>query len=664
MKRDNAVDKNRITLFIDFETKSLCDLKIHGSDLYSKHPSTDVVCAAFAFNNDPVQLWEPSRSDKPFVLFGQNHRVIGHNIGGFEWYIWNNVCVPKYGWPPLNIERCIDTMLMARSMGLPGSLEHAAAAAGIEQKKDAVGHRIMLKLSKPGRDGKFIEPWDEPTQFKMLYDYCKQDVEVTRELYKKLAMPPQSELDLWQLDQRINQRGVGIDRAAAYKMLTLVEAEKERLTDRIRVLTDDQVPGPNAAQKLKDWARTQGLDTESIAKGDVAKLLEDEKVPEKVKAVLKIRQEFAKSSNAKLETMLDVTSPDDNRARNLFQFYGAGTGRWSGRAIQLQNLPRPELKQEYIDDIFTRMETPYINILYGGVLAAASDCLRSMLIPAEGNTFVCADYSNIEGRVLAWLAGEKWKVKAFRDFDEGKGQDLYLLAYARAFNVPVGKVTKAQRTIGKVQELAGGYGGGVGAYQNMSKIYGLSITDEKAEELKQAWRKANPKIVALWYALEGIAIAAVENPQKWMIDSNSKIAFVKRGSFLICKLPSGRNLYYPFPKIENVMTPWGEPKAALTYMTQQLTTKQWVRESTYGGSLVENIVQALARDILADGMMRVEEAGYPITLHVHDEIVCEIPINSESHNLKEFERLLSTPPNWAKDLPLAATGWTGKRYRK
>jgi DNA polymerase len=293
-----------------------------------------------------------------------------------------------------------------------------------------------------------------------------------------------------------------------------------------------------------------------------------------------------------------------------------------------------------------------------------------MIIAAPGASLYAADFSNIEGRALAWMAGESWKVKAFEAFDAGKGDDLYVLAYARAFGINPRNVTSDQRQVGKVMELALGFGGGVGAFQTMASGYGVEVSDERADELKTAWRDAHPNVRQLWYDVEAAAISAVRQPGRSI--PCGKLAFKMAGSFLFLRLPSGRLLTYPYPKLREVTTPWGAKKIALTYKTTVSpatnrrivkdpgNSSNWARISTYGGSLVENAVQATARDVMAEAMLRVETAGYPVVLTVHDEIVSE----TAGGHVDQFQSLVETAPAWAGGFPIAAKAWTGPRYRK
>jgi DNA polymerase len=310
-----------------------------------------------------------------------------------------------------------------------------------------------------------------------------------------------------------------------------------------------------------------------------------------------------------------------------------------------------------------------MDLLYGAPMTIISDCIRGMITAAPGHVLVAADFANIEGRVLAWLAGESWKLGAFTAFDEGKGEDIYKLTAGKIYGKTAKEVSKDERQIGKVAELALGYQGGVGAFQTMARGYGVKISDERAEEIKVAWREAHPRIKNYWYALEESASMAVQHPgNKFKVRAGSpgEISFLLKGSFLFCQLPSKRVLSYPYPKLKPKETGWGEIKEQIHYMKVNGLTNKWEETHTYGGSLAENVTQAVARDVLAEAIVRCEEDAWPVVLHVHDEIVCEVedPQDRSQRWLDEFEGLVSKNPIWADGLPIAAAGWIGKRYRK
>lgn len=694
---------------IDFETRSGADLIKVGADVYSQHHTTDAICLAYAFNDAPVELWIPGLPTPKALLdhVSKGGTVLGHNIGNFEMLIWNNVMVFKYDWPELKIEQCQDTMAMAYAMSLPGSLDDASRAAGINYQKDMKGHRIMLQLCQPRdvtADGKIVW-WDEtevPEKYQALYAYCKQDVEVERGLCKRLMRLSKSEQDLWELDFKINRRGVYVDLVAAKVALEVVEEEKNRLNLKMRSATGNAVGMCTATGQLTDWLKSKGLEVPSVAKADVLDLLSKE-IPNDCREALLLRQEAAKTSTAKLQAMIKGASVG-GRMRGLFQYHGASTGRWAGRRVQLQNLPRPKIRQDLINETFRILGEPtyrdkaeVIRTLVGPPMATLSDCIRGFLRARPGFDFIACDFESIEARVIAWLAGEEKSLEVFK----GDGK-IYELTAADVFGCEPASITKEdpRRQVGKVVVLSMGFAGGVGALQTMCKAYGVSLepvfdliwgraNDEHKDRtrflwnlngaasdiskkeffasdlIKQFWREANPNIVSFWNQLESAAIAAVQKPGEQFVAgaTSRRITYVLNGSFLWCKLPSGRVLCYPYPKVE-LLSPFKDsaPKQTLTYMGVDSYTHKWERQKSYGGLLSENVTQAVARDLLAEAMFRLEENKYPVVMHIHDEVVSEIQKNFGT--VAEVEQIMSKVPTWATGLPIAAKGWRGERFRK
>lgn len=660
-------------LHLDCETYSAYDLKRGGVHNYARHPTTGVHCVAFAFDEEPVCLWVQGHPvpDDVVLHIELGGLVWAHNEV-FEREVLSNAGV-KYGWPVLKPEQMVCTLAMCYAMGLPGSLERAAAALGLEARKDMSGHRVMMQLAQPREWVDDHTPifWgrgDNAVKFEQLYSYCMNDVEVERAIGKRVMALSPAERRVFALDQRINNRGVGVDVPAVRAAIKLVESEKKRLDREMSSITGGVVSRCSEVARIKQWLlEFCNVEQDSLAKQDVIDLLIMPQ-PANVRRVLELRQEAGKASTAKLKAMVDRAGAD-GRARGLYQFHGASTGRWSGRAVQTQNMPRTSLKwtPEFINGFFEllgRGEFDGATKIQGhSPLFVVSDLLRGFLVAAPGHEFIGVDFASIEARVTAWIAGEQSVLDVFES-----GKDIYKYAAMRIYGVAYDEVTKEQRQIGKVAVLALGYQGGVGAFQTMAKTYGVKVPDKQADEIKKAWRIAHPKIVAFWKEIEETAISAVLGNGVYEAGSSSvrKVSFVRKGSFLWCRLPSGRVLCYPYPKIEQVETPWKQMKDQLTYMNMDSETHKWERQGAYGGLLTENVVQAISRDLLSEAMLRVEAAGFPIAIHVHDEIVVEVPVMEDPRRLavRLIEDLIREQPKWAVGLPIGVESWTGRRFRK
>lgn len=657
-------------IYLDVETRSGLELPDVGADQYLAHPWADIWCLGYAVGDAPVQVvshpYDVMEVANEIALSGK--RIVAHNAV-FEYLVWNYILDPKYFAGPLPPARFECTMAAGYAMSLPGSLDDLSAALGIEAKKDMAGSRLAKQMSKPRRIDEAGNPiwWDEPEKLQRLMAYCAQDIEVLREVHRRVVPLSDYERRTWIMDFGINRRGVYTDQPAIHCASSLVTQEQGAEMGKLFQLTGGLVHGPSEVKKLTEWIQAQGVEIPGLAKQDVIDTLSTDDLPAHVREALTIRQNYAKTSTAKLGKMRHCAGTD-GRVRGILQYHASSTGRWGGRMIQPQNLPRPTISQEDIDDIIDRLQTAtpeeaaaYIKVFHGPPIARVADCLRGMLRAAPGKQLYVGDFANIEGRVLAWLAGEEWKVQAFRDFDEGKGPDLYLVSAARIFHKPVASFNKKspERMIGKVSELALGYQGGQGAFQTMAHTYGVKVSDTEAEQIKKAWRSAHPKIQQYWWDVETAAIRAVQTPG--VVFRVRTVAFAVRGSFLWCQLPSGRRLCYPYPTLEDKDTLWGEVKPQVVYKTVDDRTRQWGRTSTYGGKLAENITQAVARDILVDRMHDLELHSWNIVLHVHDEIVAE---DTPDRDLAEYLGVMRKQPHWAPDLPLAVEGWAGTRYKK
>lgn len=685
----------------DFETRSAIDLVKAGMYRYFESETTDLLCFSYAIGDGPVMRWH--RGDAPPTEFNYaiKHGLLffGHNVG-FERLALRRIGGPRYGFavPPTEQTRC--TLAMAATLGLPKSLDGAAMAIGLAEKKDNEGRRVMLQLSKPRayRDDGSVVWWereDVPAKFDTLYRYCDNDVVVERALTKKLRPLSDFELRVWLQNQKINDRGVPIDIDAVHDAIWTLHHHADRLGAEMRSLTGGITA--NQAGKLREWLNANRISIETDADGNeeffemseldgvdkrsISNALKQVRDP-KVRRVLEIRQELAKSSVKKLSAFYEQTN-FDRRARGHIKYHTASTGRDGGAGIQMQNLPRPALNDNF-EPVFTRADLDFafenlkqrdpvlLEQTCGQPTVLIADMLRGMILPPPGRVIYSGDFSNIEGRVLAWLAGDSAKVKAFRDYDAGEGPDIYKRTAGRILGITPEQVTKSQRQVfGKVPELALGFGGGKGAFQTMAKNSNVSVTDAQAEEIKVAWRDAHPEIVQFWYDLENAALRAVRSGQKQVVGKTGMIAYAYANRILWCRLPSGRLIAYIDAQIREVATPWGEMKEAVTYMTVVSEgskskiisgTKRWGRIPGYGGLFAENVTQAAARDVLKCAELRLEAAGYPLILPVHDEENAEVPCGFGS--AEEFERIMVEPEPWMDGLPVAAEVEILDRYRK
>lgn len=669
-----------MNLHIDFETRSELDLKERGLYNYARHPSTYVWCMGYAFDDEEPSIWTP---DLPCPQWVAKHvttggAVFAHNAP-FELAIWNNVLVPL-GWPELKPEQTYCTMAMCYAMALPGALEDAAMALGLPQRKDKEGRALMLKMARPISPGK----WKDDLESRLrLYAYCTQDVVVERAIHSRLLPLSDYERRVWLLDYKINQRGIKVDVESARAGITLTESVKARLDKEMGAATGGAAQTCSALIPIKEWLADHGLPEalEGLDKSVVIEALDRDDLAPEVKQVLTLRQEAGKASTAKFSQMVNLAG-EDGRLRNAFQYYGANTGRWAGRGVQLHNLPRNTPPAEVVDAVLGHVRNgdyEFVDAVYGAPLSILSRCLRGFFVPEQGHVLIGGDFASIEGRGVAWFCGEEWKLKAFREADAGTGPGIYELAYGRMYNVPPASVKNPshERQIGKVAELALGYQGGIGAFQTMAKTYEVHVTDEQADEFKVLWRAAHPKVVATWYELQRAAIAAVSNPGKvYGAGYGSRgVKFKMVGSFLFCLLPSESTLCYPYPKILP-----GEYGEQLTYMTvppqdgvkkgkiidDPLNAPRWARMSAHGGSLLQNITERICRDLLVDSMLRLDNRQACIGMHVHDEIVIEsglVGVEREEAR-KHMENIMRGAPGWAKDFPLYAKCELMSRYGK
>lgn len=631
---------------IDFETYSECDIKTAGGYNYAAHPSTEVICMAWAIDDEGPQLWLP---DDPFPLALSDAILDGAEVwawnAAFERAVWEHWGT-RNGMPYIFPKQWNDTAALAATLALPRSLGQCAEVLNLVEQKDTRGRYLIQRLCKPYRG----ERRRDQHLLDELYDYCKQDV-VTERAVKKYVQQykpmGEHERKVWLLDQAINWRGVGIDTTNVANALDLIIATAEALNASVVEITDGALSGVGSRAQVMAWCRDQGYRLGGYDKNAILEALADPALPPVVRDVLKVRQTLGKASTSKYQSMQNLAG-HDNRARGVFSYHGAQTGRWAGRGFQPQNLPRPAFDDaDNCVKLFKHRDHELLEMLYGDPMVALSSTLRSMIVPDAGNRLLVSDFNAIEARVLAWLAGEQAPLDVF-----ASGQCIYCHAATSIYGRTITKADKEERQIGKVAVLALGYQGGVGAFQTMAAAYRVEISDEMADDIKVKWRKANRNISRFWYDLEAAAKNAVLH--RGHAFEAGPITFKCHGDFLFAKLPSGRRLAYYKPVIgNNGLEFWG---------TDSRLGGRWAKLTTYGGKLCENVTQAVSRDLLADAMLRVEAAGYPVVMSVHDEVVSEAPIGFGS--LEDFERLMCEMPDWATGLPMAVEGFECERYRK
>lgn len=707
-------------LTIDFESRSVAKLglvKSVGAWRYSEDPSTRIFCLAVKPDNRKPYIWIApwviKLLDKAFpsgkwtdhfptminfadlVWHINNAETIEAHNAGFEQALWENIMRPQYGAPEIKIRRWRCSLAKCLYHALPAGLGKVCEVLGLPEQKDKEGKALIKKLCSPraivktdkedwlirefGRDSAIVKKmkvadmdkeldrltggdwrnrilWDEdPESIIRIMKYCIQDDEAEYGLSEALPDLPESEQVVWSYDQLINRRGVRVDVEAARTIMKEVVKYKARLKEEAaNVYGLDNV---NSDVQFKAWMGANGIKLENVQKQTLIDLLE-EGVPPHVERMIKIRQVVSRAATSKLEAM-DRCACKDDRLRGTTIYHKAAPGRWAGALVQVQNLPRDSFDDplEYVNEL--RKDPELAEMLYGDPVSNAAKCVRGLFVPRDGCEFICADYKSIEGRVLAWLAGEESALKVYRD-----GKDAYKFAASAIYGKTYDEITKPQRQIGKVAELACGYQGSVGAFHSMAQVYGVKVPDEEAKKIVEGWRTGRPRTVQLWAALEAGVKEAIRSPGRVMEYRGLRMQV--KGAFLLVRLPSGRLLHYFKPHLTRGIGNFPE-KETIAYwgmkQTDQGTTTRWCLVGTYGGKLTENFVQAIARDLLAAAMPRVERAGFPIVLHVHDELLTE-PLISAGKTVQELETLMSVRPDWAATIPVEADGWKGMRYRK
>lgn len=740
---------------IDFETRSATDIKL-GVERYSKDPTCEVItlsyrlpgCELARWNRGPHLNWDvaPAGASTILASAGQalafevarrpqallDHVAAGGLVRGwnvmFEWHIWNNVCVPKYGWPELKLEQLVDTMAQAAACNLPQALGKCAEVLGLPQdkQKDKRGKYLIQRLCKPHkptktRPGIWVE---DPELFAEMCDYCDQDVVVEETIAKKLRPLSPFEQQVWLLTQRINLRGVPLATDEIQVIGQVVELEKARLNAELAVVTGRAVLKATDRKGLLDWCNAQmqefsaaidfvddedeeaqGPEEQAVDPDDseavpalmanmrgktVEEVLKRTDLPPAVRRALEIRAAVVQTSTAKFLKMLKIVAADGT-AKNLFVYHGAGTGRWASRGgLNVQNFTRPILKQADIDLAFEMIQLGIregaqvayeaLYLLFGDqVMDAMVSCLRGVIKAPEGYEFIDADYSSVENRVAAWLAGQLDKLKMFSE-----GLDEYkVFASRRLFKVPYEEVTGQQRQFTKPVILGGIFGLGWKGLIDYSKQYGVEMQPEEAQSAVKELREEYDKVRDLWYDCGDASVAAVRDPGQWY-SAGEKLELVCHKGFLWMRLPSRRLISWFAPRIESRLAPWKKYrkvmvssadggwheeeieedvyKDVVTVEGIDQKTRQWKRFPLIGSSIFQSATQATARDVLAHGVLLTEAADYPAVLLAHDEAM--VVVKKGTGDPDEFGSLLCTRADWFADLPLAYETWTSNRFQK
>lgn len=649
---------SRRVLSIDLETYSDVDLPNCGVYRYVEG-DFHILLFAYAFDDEETKCIDMACGEQlPAEVMDA---LQDDNIIKSAWNAqFERTCLSQYLGIRLSPDSWQCTMVWAASLSLPLKLATAAQALKTAQQKDAVGERLIRYFSLPCKPTKANGgrtrnlPEHAPEDWKLFKSYCIQDVETERDIRRRLEKFPllPQEWDYYHMDQRINDRGILIDKELVQQAIICNMAMSEEMTKRAYALTG--LENPNSVSQLKGWLEERGIEVDSLGKKNVASLITDldrHSADGEALDMMKLRLQMAKSSVKKYQAAERYIC-QDGRAHGLFQFSGANrTQRWAGRGIQLQNLPQNHIAT--LDEARELVKIgcfDMIEALYGNTPDILSQLIRTMLIPKEGCEFIVADFSAIEARVLAWLAGEQWRLDAFTE-----GKDIYCASASQMFGVPVVKhgINGELRQKGKVAELACGYGGGAGALISMGAL-DMGLKEDELPDIISSWRDANPEIVKFWYAVEKAAIETVKDHTDRTV---GRIGFQFSANTLWIVLPSGRRLAYIKPKLQ----PNRFGRMALTFEGLGANNK-WTRGETYSGKLTENITQATARDLLAEAMRRMELAGLGIVGHVHDEVILEVP--KGQYTVDDVCNIMNRNPAWADGLPLSSAGYTGNYYFK
>ncbi|EQF24638.1 DNA polymerase A family protein [Clostridioides difficile CD160] len=649
------------TLSIDIETYSDLDIKKVGVYKYVDSTNFEILLFAYAFDEEEVRVIDLVNDEelpKEVIEALKENTIIKSAFNAnFE-----RIAISKFLDVDLKPNEWLCTMIKALTLGLPGSLDSVSKVLKFNEDKQKMkeGKSLIQYFCKPCKATKINKgrtrnlPIHDMEKWNKFKEYCKQDVVVEREIRNKLSKYKTSEREnkLWYLDQIINDTGIRVDTQLIENAIECDRKYTEKLTKEAIEITG--LNNPNSPAQLKKWLSDKsGFEVTSLTKESIPEILKQ--VEDKnVIRVLELRKLMSKTSIKKYEAM-KLAKGNDNRVRGLLQFYGANrTGRWAGRLVQVQNLPQNHIEDlDLVRNLLKEGDFDLIELLYDSVPDVLSQLIRTAFIPSEGHRFIVSDFSAIEARVIAWLAGEKWRLDVFNS--HGK---IYEASASQMFKVPIESIKKGDplRQKGKISELALGYGGSIGALTSMGAIK-MGLDEDELQPLVTRWRNANPNITKFWWDVDKSTKKAIKD--RTIVELQHGIKFIYNPGVLFIELPSGRRLSYLRPKIEPHTTFNGDK---VTYEGMEQTSKQWKRIDTYGPKLVENIVQATARDCLREAMFNVKDAGYDIVMHVHDELVLDV--DKKYGSLEEVNRIMAKEISWAKGLPLKADGYECDYYKK
>lgn len=655
------------TVSLDFEVFSRCDLKKCGTSRYAEDPTTELLCLAYAIDPSDVRIWIAGQPP-PHDLFDwiKLYKMRAFNAY-FELRIWEEVCHKRMGWPKVDETMFVDTQADALALSLPDSLDECSRVLDASYKKDPKGKLLIKKLCCPVKPTKAhpTDRWlksEAHDDYIHLYNYCKQDVRTEMAIS---AMLPYSvtekegiEREIWLATIRANRRGIPIDVELVTSINLLIEEKIARLTQELQEITDGKIETTNQNVAIQNFLNRKYLQGKlSNMQGETIEKFLKKDLPPEARRILEIYAQANYASVAKYKKML-LQLCKDGTIKDNHLYHGAATGRDAARGVQVQNLPRATIEDpDFAIELIKDRNLDHVELLFGNIIELASALIRPSFMAPEGKTFYNADLSQIEARKTCWIAKEKDLLDDYR-----KGLDAYKVMAAKMYGVKYEDVTKPQRQDGKTAVLLCGFQGGAGVFPD-------GTDPELAKQIVKAFRDARPKLVATWKAFGTAAMNAVLDPGNvYPVETNERFRFFIKGIYLFLLLPNNRLLAFPSPKWEEVAAPWSTKEKpaklwAVTHMHVDTTRgRKWLRRAISGASFMQSAVQSLSRDILMEGILRLEAAGYPHTHRVHDEVTCVVDIHRDS--LDDFTEIFSQVPEWCSDLPIAADPWNNLRYKK